>query len=486
MIEQAYDLNLIPGGVPIIVNVSQADAGTRTLKFNVFNRNELYTIPSDVKAEVVGTKQDHHCFINECTMSGSVVSVLVTGQMTAVQGDVTCKIRFIKDGTSNVLGSAIFVLRVDTAALPEDADLSASDIPMIEEVLALAPELRRDVVEVRNNAQNAAASAKNAKTSETNASNSQRAAKSSEDNALASQRAAKDSETKSKTSENNAKTSETNAANSRKAAKTSEDNARASEQHAASSESEAKAWAVGPSGTGSGSDTNNAKYWAERAKATAAGAFSYQGTCKYADLPSEKSVGDVWNIEDDFTIGGHSYPAGTNVAWNGTEWDPQGGFIDTDTTPVQNSTKLITSGGVWTALKNWAASKLATARTLMVNLGSTTGGSFDGSKNVDIGVKGTLAVANGGTGATTAAEARTNLGAAAASDVAKKFEAKSLTAAGGTLTWTDSAITENSIIEPYATLFGVTPSNIVTTAGRCEVTFDAQDSAFDVLITVRN
>ena len=48
MIEQAYDLNLIPGGVPIIVNVSQADAGTRTLKFNVFNRNELYTIPSDV------------------------------------------------------------------------------------------------------------------------------------------------------------------------------------------------------------------------------------------------------------------------------------------------------------------------------------------------------------------------------------------------------------------------------------------------------
>ena len=146
MIEQAYDLNLIPGGVPIIVNVSQADAGTRTLKFNVFNRNELYTIPSDVKAEVVGTKQDHHCFINECMMSGSVVSVLVTGQMTAVQGDVTCKIRFIKDGTSNVLGSAIFILRVDTAALPEDADLSASDIPMIEEVLALAPELREKML----------------------------------------------------------------------------------------------------------------------------------------------------------------------------------------------------------------------------------------------------------------------------------------------------------------------------------------------------
>lgn len=486
MIEQAYDLNLIPGGVPIIVNVSQADAGTRTLKFNVFNRNELYTIPSDVKAEVVGTKQDHHCFVNECTMSGSVVSVSVTGQMTAVQGDVTCKIRFIKDGTSNVLGSAIFILRVDTAALPEDADLSASDIPMIEEVLAIAPELRNTVIEVRSNAQNAAASQKAAKASETNAAKSQTAAKSSEDNALSSQKAAKASETKSKTSEDNAKISETNAGNSRKAAKTSEDNAKTSETNAASSESEAKAWAVGPSGTGSGSDTNNAKYWAERARAAAGGAYTYQGTCKYADLPSDKAVGDVWNIEDEFIFDGHSYPPGTNVAWNGKEWDPQGGFIDTDTTPVQNSTKLITSGGVWTALKNWAATKLATARTLMVNLGSATSGSFDGSKDVDIGVKGTLAVAHGGTGATTAAEARVNLGAAASSDVSKKLEAKSLTAAGGTLTWTDSSITENSIIEPYATLFGITPSNVVTTAGKCEVTFDAQDAAFDVLITVRN
>lgn len=486
MIEQAYDLNLIPGGVPIIVNVSQADAGTRTLKFNVFNRNELYTIPSDVKAEVVGTKQDHHCFVNECSMSGSVVSVAVTGQMTAVQGDVTCKIRFIKDGTSNVLGSAIFILRVDTAALPEDADLSASDIPMIEEVLAIAPELKKAVIDVRTNAQNAATSEKNAKTSETNAAKSQKAAKSSESNALASQKAAK-------ASEDNAKTSETNAGNSQKVAKSSEDNAAASEKNAlasknsaASSAAEAKAWAVGPSGTGSGSDTNNAKYWAERARAAAGGAFTYQGTCKYADLPSSKSVGDVWNIEDEFIFDGHTYPAGTNVAWNGKEWDPQGGFIDTDTAPVENSTKLITSGGVWTALKNWAASKLATARTLMVNLGSTTGGSFDGSKNVDIGVKGTLAVAHGGTGATTAAEARTKLGAASASDVAKKLETKSLTAAGGTLTWTNSSITENSIIEPYATLFGITPSNVVATAGKCEVTFDAQDAAFDVLITVRN
>lgn len=66
--------------------------------------------------------------------------------------------------------------------------------------------------------------------------------------------------------------------------------------------------------------------------------------------------------------------------------------------------KLSTSG---TAAK---ATKLATARTIRTNLGSTSTASFDGSANITPGVTGTLAVGNGGTGATTAAAARTKLG----------------------------------------------------------------------------
>lgn len=48
-----------------------------------------------------------------------------------------------------------------------------------------------------------------------------------------------------------------------------------------------------------------------------------------------------------------------------------------------------------------SATKLATARTIQTNLGSTTSESFNGSANITPGVTGTLPVSNGGTGSTT-------------------------------------------------------------------------------------
>lgn len=53
---------------------------------------------------------------------------------------------------------------------------------------------------------------------------------------------------------------------------------------------------------------------------------------------------------------------------------------------------------------------LKTARTIRTNLSSTSTASFDGTANITPGVTGTLAIANGGTGATTASGARTALG----------------------------------------------------------------------------
>lgn len=57
-----------------------------------------------------------------------------------------------------------------------------------------------------------------------------------------------------------------------------------------------------------------------------------------------------------------------------------------------------------------SATKLATARTIRTNLGSTSTASFNGTANVTPGVTGTLPIANGGTGATTVGDALSKFG----------------------------------------------------------------------------
>ena len=95
-----------------------------------------------------------------------------------------------------------------------------------------------------------------------------------------------------------------------------------------------------------------------------------------------------------------------------------GGAVFTSRTTTlawKNATQIVATINASTYTGNSAtATKLATARTITANLASSTAGSFDGSANITVGVTGTLPIANGGTGATTAAAARTALGCAPA------------------------------------------------------------------------
>lgn len=61
-------------------------------------------------------------------------------------------------------------------------------------------------------------------------------------------------------------------------------------------------------------------------KASVAAALDYKGTKDtYDALPTEgNKKGDVWNV-----VAAHgTTPAGTNYAWDGTQWDPLGGTVD--------------------------------------------------------------------------------------------------------------------------------------------------------------
>lgn len=90
-----------------------------------------------------------------------------------------------------------------------------------------------------------------------------------------------------------------------------------------------------------------------------------------------------------------------------------GGVVFTSGTTTlawKNATQIIATINASTYTGNSAtATKLATARTITANLASSTAGSFDGSANITVGVTGTLPIANGGTGLTSAPSMLVNL-----------------------------------------------------------------------------
>lgn len=65
-------------------------------------------------------------------------------------------------------------------------------------------------------------------------------------------------------------------------------------------------------------------------KADLGSALTYKGSvATYDALPKEgQAKGDTYNVEAAFEISGKKYPEGTNVAWDGTKWDPLGGVVD--------------------------------------------------------------------------------------------------------------------------------------------------------------
>ena len=122
------DLNLIDGmWAPLVVHVKQYDGDyTRQMKFTLYYETEKYTIPSNTKVVISGTKPDGTGFSYYGTYSGSVVTVPLMRQMTAVQGPVSCEITLLNP-TNDQIGSATFVLYCDRAALQTSTIESSND-----------------------------------------------------------------------------------------------------------------------------------------------------------------------------------------------------------------------------------------------------------------------------------------------------------------------------------------------------------------------
>lgn len=154
MLDQTIYLDVVPGGIPQIVNVSQFDEGSRTLHINLYAGVGEFDIPSGSTAKVQGTKRDKKGFSYSATLNGTEVICDITQNMTAIAGRVPCEV-VIENG-NDILATANFILMVKQAAFGTDTDISDSDLPDFYE---LADQIAQDAQEAAASATSAAQSA---------------------------------------------------------------------------------------------------------------------------------------------------------------------------------------------------------------------------------------------------------------------------------------------------------------------------------------
>ncbi len=183
MLTNRIPLDVSPGEVCPVIHVSQYDAGSRTLVFQLMTREGELSLPSGVQAEIRGTKPDGHGFSYEAQVAGNIVTAELTEQMTAVAGLTVCEIALFT-GTQpttdtpasdnyTLLSTANFILYVEHAALDKNTVQSAAEIRQLiyimdhkDEIIAAANKTDENVTTVAELTERAETAAEGAEASE--------------------------------------------------------------------------------------------------------------------------------------------------------------------------------------------------------------------------------------------------------------------------------------------------------------------------------
>ena len=257
-------------------------------------------------------------------------------------------------------------------------------------------------------AESASVTAQSAKSAAETANSSAQTAKTA---AEAAQSAAETAQGKAETAQTAAASANSSAQSAKTAAETANTNAQAAKTAAESAKESAEdastlseSWAIGGTGTRTGEDTNNAKYWAQAAQGAAGGgvtsfngrsgivepaagdytaemvgadasgaAATVQGNLGTHTADTTKHITSAerttWNAKanaSDLT----SHTSNTTVhitAAERTAWDAKQSALTFDTTPTANSSNPVKSSGIKTALD-----EKADASTLTSHTGNTT------------------------------------------------------------------------------------------------------------------
>lgn len=212
-----------------------------------------------------------------------------------------------------------------------------------------------------------------------------------------------------------------------------------------------RSWAVGGTGKREDEDANNAKYWASVAGAAAGGGvLSFNGRSGFVvsadgDYKSEQIKRGDSTVEASLTALEETAGDATNV--------PIGTVVEaTEEYPEISSGE--TAGVISGKTKKFLASLKLLVENINKDLRFLISNIDKKISNVD-------------------------------KKTSVRLPTQSLTASGGTLTFTDASITETSLIDVYATIPNISPSSYSVSGTALTVVFDAQERAFDVCVTVR-
>lgn len=255
------------------IHVVQYDDGLPILAVKLFKDGQPYTIPTNADVNIKLGKSDGRFVYNPalgCDSARHIVYFEITYQMV-VLAETLSPVVEILIGTSVSASSSIGIV-IDRNPVQNEAIESTSEWKTIVSAIEYAKEAVGAAASASASCSSASESKDKAKVSETNAKTSENNAKVSEINAAisastssASSSNAAESAASASVSASNAKTSETNAEKSERNAKTSADTASEKADESYSYSVVSKSYAVGGTGSRTGENMDNAKYYSEQA-----------------------------------------------------------------------------------------------------------------------------------------------------------------------------------------------------------------------------
>ena len=252
------------------VHLVQYDTTMPFVAVALTSNGQPYTVPSGAAVNVRLKKPDGHYVYDPAygvSSDGQTVYIAITVQMTVVAGKISPIVEVVLDGA--VAGTGFFVLDIDPNPIPEDAIESTDEYQTIQQLAAQVTQAAQVITDnmegiqyVQQNSAALTAVAQNA--------GDISAVGGSIDNV--------------NTVAGNLTPIQTAATNI-----AAIQQAPAAATNAGASATLAESWAVGGTGTRSGEDTNNAKYYALQAQSVAQGQLGWYATPQ--DLQSAHPTG---------------------------------------------------------------------------------------------------------------------------------------------------------------------------------------------------